>query len=400
MKYVIIQGDGMGDLLERPEAGPTALEAASTPHFDRVAGCGLFGLIHTIPEGLPPGSDVGNLSLFGYDPRRYYTGRAPLEAAAMGVKLGPEDVAFRMNLVSLRGAGEAEEMADFSGGHIDSPSARTLVERLGAELGDESFQFYAGVSYRHLLVWRKGLQDMATTPPHDISDRPIAPHLPAGEGAAELRRIMEASREVLGAHPLNREREAAGLPPISMVWLWGQGKTPSMPVFHELYKLRGAVISAVDLVRGLATYADFDVVHVPGATGFLDTDYAAKGEHALRALEDHDLVFVHIEAPDEAGHMGNREEKIRAIEAIDGKLVGPLLEGLAAGGPFKILIVSDHATPISLRTHCHDPVPFALATGEQLAQSAAPVKFGESEAVAGGVVIADGHSIVERMVEL
>ncbi|MCZ6556445.1 MAG: cofactor-independent phosphoglycerate mutase [SAR324 cluster bacterium] len=397
MKYVIIQGDGMSDLLERPQSQDTPLEAARTPHFDRVAGCGLYGLIHTIPEGMPPGSDVGNLSLFGYDPRQFYTGRSPLEAAAMGVKLGPEDVAFRMNLVTLRGDAGGEEMADFSGGHIDSDSAAVLVGALGDALGDESFQFYAGVSYRHLLVWRKGREDMSTTPPHDISDRAIAPHFPQGEGAAELNRIMEASRELLAGHPLNAQRRAAGQPPISMVWLWGQGKVPSMPVFRSLYQLRGAAISAVDLVRGVAVYAGFDVVPVPGATGFLDTDYAAKGKYALRALEDHDLVFLHIEAPDEAGHMGDREEKIKAIEAIDGQIVGPLLDGLAALGPFKILITSDHATPISLRTHCADPVPFAMASAGQLDSGGGTLKYGERTALASGVVISDGHSIIDRL---
>lgn len=398
MKYIIIQGDGMSDLLERADAQPTALEAAHTPNFDRVAGCGLFGLIHTIPEGLPPGSDVGNLSLFGYDPRTYYTGRSPLEAAAMGVELAPRDVAFRMNLVTLRGEGDGREMADFSGGHIDTESAAVLVGAVGEALGDGRFQFYPGVSYRHMLVWRGGMEGMRTTPPHDITDQVVAPHLPEGEGAEELRRIMADSAKILAAHPLNREREAAGKPPVHMVWLWGQGRAPSMPVFKSLYRLSGAVISAVDLVRGVAVYADFDIVHVPGATGFLDTDYAAKGVYALRALENHDLVFIHVEAPDEAGHMGDRGEKIKAIEAIDREILGPILEALAGRQPCKVLIISDHATPISLRTHCPDPVPFAMATGDQLASASRAVKYGESEAARSGNVIAEGHSIIERLI--
>lgn len=407
MKYVIIQGDGMGDLLSRADTQPTPLEAAHTPNFNRVAGSGLFGLIHTIPEGLPPGSDVGNLSLFGYDPAKYYTGRSPLEAAAMGVELGPRDVAFRMNLVSLGAEGVAEGddegegrvMADFSGGHIDTASAAQFVAAVNDALGDRQFQFYPGVSYRHLMVWRDGLQDMETTPPHDITDRPVAPNLPRGEGAEELQRIMHTSMEIFAGHPLNVERRAAGEIAIDSVWLWGQGKAPSMPDFRTLYRLKGAVISAVDLVRGVAKYADFDIIQVPGATGFLDTDYAAKGAYALKALEDHDLVFIHIEAPDEAGHMGNREEKLKAIESIDREVLGPVLDALAGKSPCKVLIISDHATPISLRTHSRDPVPFAMATGDQIAAGgASAVNYGEVDAVGSGIVIESGYSIIERLV--
>ncbi len=398
MKYVIVQCDGMADILDAGARGaPSALEEARTPHFDRVAGCGQYGLIHTIPEGMPPGSDVGNLSLFGYNPVTCYTGRSPLEAAAMGVKLGPDDVAFRMNLVTLDGAPGEEVMADYSGGHIDSDDAAQLVQAINERLSDETFQFYPGVSYRHLLVWRKGLQGMEATPPHDISDRPIAPHLPRGEGADQLKRIMETSRALFAEHPVNRARVAAGRAPVTQVWLWGQGKAPSMPSFASVYHLDGACISAVDLVRGVAVYAGFEIIHVPGATGYIDTDYAAKGEYALRALEDHDLVFVHIEAPDESGHMGSRGEKIKAIEAIDGQVLGPLLERLPALGEHKVLIASDHATPVTLRTHTPDPVPFAMATGAQLAAGGRRVKYGEREAQAAGVAISDGHDTMARL---
>jgi len=397
MKYVIVQGDGMGDLLDRPDGKPTALEAARTPNLDRVAGCGDYGLIHTIPEGYPPGSDVGNLALFGYDPRRYYTGRSPLEAAAMGVKLGPADVSFRLNLVTLAGEGEAAVMADYSGGHIETEPAAELVGALNEALADGTFQFYPGVSYRHLLVWRNGRQDMTTVGPHDISDQPVAPHLPSGPGSEELRRIMARSRDILADHPVNRARVAAGKAPISQAWLWGQGKAPTMPPFRKLYGLSGAAISAVDLVRGVALYAGFDLIRVPGATGFLDTDYAAKGEYALRALDDHDLVFVHIEAPDEAGHMGDRPEKIKAIEAIDEKIIGPLLHRLPRVGPFRLLVTSDHATPISLRTHTRDPVPYAIVGDAQLAVEASPRKYGEREAGATGNVVRDGFTVIGRL---
>jgi 2,3-bisphosphoglycerate-independent phosphoglycerate mutase len=397
MKYVIIQGDGMGDLLQRPTPGPSALEAARTPNFDRVAGAGEFGLIHTIPQGLPPGSDVGNLALFGYDPRDYYTGRSPLEAAAMGVKLGPEDISFRMNLVCLAGAPGQETMADFAGGHIETPAAATLVSAINEALGDETFQFYPGVSYRHLMVWRGGVKAMTCTPPHDISDRPIAGYWPKGEGAEELSRIMRASRDVLARQPDNRARAAHGHPPISQVWLWGQGTAPTIPSFKSRYGLNGSCITEVDLVRGVATYAGFKLIEVPGATGYLDTDYAAMGQYGLKALAQCDLLFLHIEAPDEAGHQGNQEEKVKAIEQVDEKIVGPLLKGLPSLGPFKILIASDHATPVSLKTHSRDPVPFALATSEQLRGNGRRVKFGESEAAKTGVVISDGFSIVKHM---
>ena len=398
MKYVIVQGDGMGDLLHREGNTPSALETAQTPNMDRIAGCGQFGLIHTVPTDLPPGSDVGHLSLFGYDPLQHYTGRSPLEAIAMGVELAPEDIAFRLNLVCLSGEPGAEVMADYSAGHIDTDSARELVETLGRELGDETFQFYPGISYRHLLVWRGGLNQMETTPPHDISDKTIAQHLPKGEGSHELVRLMEGSRPLLAQHPVNKARIAAGKDPVSMAWLWGQGRPLQLPSMQQVYHLRGAVISAVDLVRGVAKGAGCDIIHVPGATGYLDTDYTAKGEYAFRTLADHDLVFIHVEAPDEAGHMGNFEEKVKAIEAIDEKIVGPLLKRLPELGAFKIMIVSDHATPVSLKTHCHDPVPFAIATGEQLAVGGSSRKYGEAEAGKTGTVIKPGFKLMEQLI--
>lgn len=393
MKYIIIQGDGMGDIHSEPSQ-LTPLEAAKTPNMNRIAGCGELGLIHTIPEGLPPGSDVGNLSLFGYNPKEVYTGRSPLEAASMGVKLGPDDVAFRLNMVTLRGEGEGELMDDYSGGHIETEDSAPLLKALADALGDETFDFYPGVSYRHLLVWRGGAMNMETTPPHDILDKPIASHMPRGAGAEELVRIMEASRKILADHPQNQKREH----PIDIAWLWGQGKAPSVPTFAQKFGLKGAAISAVDLVRGVAVYAGFKLINVPGATGFLDTDYTAKGAYALEALKDHDLVFVHIEAPDEAGHMGNREEKIKAIEAIDEKILGPMLEKLPELGDFKILVTSDHATPYSLRTHNSDPVPFAMADSKDLGDEPVVIKYGETDAARGEITIPDGHRIIELLI--
>lgn len=397
MKYVIIQGDGMADQPVPALGGKTPLEAARTPNFDRIAGRGRFGMLHTIPQGLPPGSDVGNLSLFGYDPRDFYTGRSPLEAAAMGVALGPDDVSFRMNLVTLTRNGTGDVMEDYSGGHIESEPAAVFVGAIADALQDGTMQFYPGVGYRHLLVWRNGMLDMQTTPPHDISGKPVEGHLPKGPGAERLCEIMRRSREILGAHPLNRERERAGKKPITQAWLWGQGKAPAMPKFKERYGLKGGCISAVDLVRGVAVYAGFDIIPVPGATGFLDTNYRGKGEYAVKALAGHDLMFVHVEAPDEAGHMGHAEEKVKAIEAIDREVVGPMLEALPKLGDFKILITSDHATPVALKTHIHGPVPFAMATGAQLRQDKPSVKYGESAAARSGVSISDGFRVIAEL---
>jgi 2,3-bisphosphoglycerate-independent phosphoglycerate mutase len=400
MKYVIIQGDGMGDEPIAALGNRTPLEAARTPNFDRVAGRGRLGLLHTIPDGLPPGSDVGNLSLFGYDPREFYTGRSPLEAASMGVALGPEDVSFRMNLVTLgkngaSPAGNADVMEDYSGGHIETGQAALMVRSIAAELSTDDVQFYPGVSYRHLVVWRHGEIGMKTTPPHDISGQAIAKYLPEGVGSERLREIMRRSREILATHPENQKRVQAGQKPITQGWLWGQGKAPQMAYFRERHGLKGACISAVDLVRGVAVYAGFDIIMVPGATGFLDTNYRGKGQYALKALADHDLIFVHIEAPDEAGHMGNAEEKVKAIEAIDREVVGPMLDQLPKLGPFKILITSDHATPVARKTHVAAAVPFAMATGEQLKNANAPLKYGETEAAKTGVEIREGFRVIE-----
>jgi len=376
----------------------TPLEAAHTPNLDRIAGCGRFGLLHTIPQGFPPGSDVGNLSLFGYDPARYYTGRSPLEAAAMGIQLREEDVAFRLNLVTTSGQGDHIRMEDYSAGHIESAEAAQLVKALALQLGSDTLFFYPGVSYRHLLVWRGGPLDMTTIPPHDITGKPAQPHLPVGPGADTLRDIMARSREILADHPVNRKRAAQGKGVATQAWLWGQGKAPSMPTFQQLFNLKGAAISAVDLVRGVAVYAGFDILPVPGITGYLDTDYRAKGEYALAALKTHDLVFIHIEAPDEAGHMGNAAEKVKAIESIDQLIAGPLLENLPSLGPFNILVTSDHATPVHLRTHTPAPVPFAMASHTQLAAKSQPVKYGETEAAHTGVEIPQGYTIIEQLI--
>jgi 2,3-bisphosphoglycerate-independent phosphoglycerate mutase len=361
MKFVILLGDGMSDW-PVPELGDkTPLQAAHTPHMDRLAHDGKTGQAWTIPEGMATGSDVAALTILGYDTRHLYTGRSPLEAASIGIELQPSDVAFRCNLVVLGEADGQRTMVDFSGGHITTEEASRLIDALNAELGGDTFRFYPGVSYRHCLVWRQGPLGINLTPPHDISDRAIAEYLPSGDGAAELRRLMDASQEIFREHPVNRHRRRQGEAPISSIWLWGAGKRPQIPSFRDRYGIDGAVISAVDLHKGLAIYAGLEPISVPGATGWLDTNYAGKVDHALKALQSKDFVFLHIEAPDEAGHQGDVQAKVQAIEDFDAKVVGPMLEGLRQRfDAFRVLLLPDHPTPLVLKTHVREPVPIAL----------------------------------------
>ena len=361
MKYVILLGDGMSDWPVPQLGDKTPLQAAHTPHMDRLARDGKTGQAWTIPEGMSTGSDVAALTILGYDTRHLYTGRSPLEAASIGIELQPTDVAFRCNLVVLGEANGQRTMVDFSGGHITTEEASRLIDTLNAELGSDTFRFYPGVSYRHCLVWRQGQLGIKLTPPHDISDRAIAEYLPSGDGAVELQRLMDASQEIFREHPVNRHRRQQGEAPISSIWLWGAGKRPQIPSFREQYGIEGAVISAVDLHKGLAIYAGLEPINVPGATGWLDTNYAGKVDYALRALRSKDFVFLHVEAPDEAGHQGDVRAKVQAIEDFDAKVVGPMLEGLQRQfDAFRVLLLPDHPTPLVLKTHVREPVPIAL----------------------------------------
>ncbi|MCL5882540.1 MAG: cofactor-independent phosphoglycerate mutase [Actinobacteria bacterium] len=354
MKYLVLIPDGSADE-HRPElGGRTPLQAANTPNFDRLARSGTIGLTSTIPEGFPPGSDVANLCVLGYDPHLYYTGRAPLEAASLGIDLASGDVAFRCNLVCV----EDGLMRDFSAGHIDTVAAAELIDYLQQNLGGEDATFFPGLSYRHIMVSKgKALQALCT-PPHDITGQPVDPNLPQGEESAWLRGLMQESTQLLAGHPINEKRKLEGKLPANMIWLWGQGTAPSMPTFKERYRLEGSVISAVDLVKGLGKYAGLEVIEVPGATGWLDTDYAAKARYALKELKNKDFVYVHVESPDEASHSGDSSAKVEAIERFDALLLGNLLEGLATSTHYRILILPDHATPLGIRTHTAEPVPF------------------------------------------
>lgn len=359
-KYVILLGDGMPDRPIAERGGKTPLMLAATPNLDALAREGATGAARTTPEGFDPGSDVTNMGILGYAPEKYYTGRAPLEAAAMGVALGPDDVAFRCNLVSLAPVADGVIMEDFSAGHIETEDAAQLVADLDREVGDDSISFYPGVSYRHLMVWRGGKAGAKLTPPHDISDRNIRDYLPSGEGAEFLIEKMSDAQIFLKSHKVNAQRKAAGKKEANSVWFWGQGKAPSMPTLSERAGLTGAMISAVDLMRGIGTYAGMEIIKVPGATGWIDTNYEGKAAACLDALNRVDLVYLHVESPDEAGHAGALDHKIQAIEDFDKKVVGPVVEGLRAMGDFRVMALSDHPTPLEIKTHSTDPVPFAV----------------------------------------
>ena len=367
MKYIILLGDGMADRPHKDLGGKTCLQAAKTPNLDQLATSGTVGMVHTIPPGFPPGSDVANLTVMGYDPRKYYTGRSPLEAASIGVELGPDDVAFRCNLVTLRiiggkssGSGRRAIMEDFSAGHISTQEARLLIEEIDAKLGNERIRFYPGVSYRHLMVWKGGKDKLECTPPHDIQDKDIQGYLPSGEGDDVINGLMEGSTDLLLSHAVNKARQENGKRVANSIWLWGQGRRPEMPTFKEKYGIEGAMISAVDLTKGIGIYAGFEVINVPGATGWLDTNYVGKAEHALWALKTKDVVYVHVEAPDEAGHTGDLKNKIKAIEDFDEFIVGNIIHGMKQFDEYRILALPDHPTPIELRTHSNDPVPFVI----------------------------------------
>lgn len=398
MKYLILQGDGMADYPVDSLGGKTPLEAAATPQMDWLAAHGIFGLAHTIPEGFPPGSDVGNMSILGYDPALYHTGRSPLEAASMGVALGPEDIAFRCNLVTLKGEGQQALMEDFTAGHITSAEAGEVIRDLNRSLGGNGIEFYPGVSYRHLMVWRGGKERMRTTPPHDITDRAIDAYLPQGQGAEKLMRLMDGSKSLLEHHPVNQKRTAQGEKKATSIWLWGQGRAPTLPSLKERFGITGGVISAVDIINGLGVYAGLKRIPVPGITGYFDTNYKGKGEYALRALAEHDLVFVHVEAPDEAGHMGDVRMKIKAIEEFDEKVVGTLLEGMRGRQDWRLLLLPDHPTPVALKTHVSDPVPFVVFSPADKKQCNDGIGFNENDAQKTGRVVRKAFKLMDALI--
>lgn len=379
MKYVVCVPDGCADLPVAELGGRTPLEVASTPTLDALAARGEVGRAAVIPDGLPPGSDVGNMSIFGYDPARFHTGRAPIEAAALGLRLGPDQVAFRCNLVTVD---EAGTMVDFAGGHPTTEDAAKILEALEDELGGDGFAFHPGVQYRHILVAPADLGAARCVPPHDLSDQTVV--LPEGRGADRLRELMVASRAVL-----ERFDGAA-----NQIWLWGQGPQPTMPSFDDVYGLDAGLVTAVDLVRGLGVLTGIEVIDVDGATGWYDTDYEAKREAALDALADGaDLFLVHVEATDEAGHAGDVAEKVKALENWDRRILVDLVDGLDRLGPWRLLLLPDHATPVALKTHTSDPVPYLLVDS----RTAGPGGV-YSEAGVAQCPVVPGHELMGRLV--
>ena len=397
MKYVVLLGDGMSDEPLQELGVLTPLEKAHTPNMDRLAREGMVGLASTVPEGFHPGSDVANLSVFGYNPADCYSGRSPLEAASMGVELAPEDVSFRLNLVTLTPMRGALYMDDFSAGHITTAESRQLIESIQELYGGGEFDFYPGVSYRHLLVWHGGNDKLKATPPHDISHQIINDYLPEGEGAEKLMQLMNDTQLLLKTHPVNVAREAAGKAPANSIWLWGQGRAPKMQTLQQMYGLSGSVISAVDLIKGIGAYAGLTSIEVEGATSYIDTNYIGKAEAALEALREGDYVYLHVEAPDEAAHSGKLEDKLMAIEDFDAKVVGTVLDGLKEFGDYRVLVSPDHPTPVAKMTHTCDPVPFILygSKGEFTGSAQA---YSEKEAAASGVKVDPGWKLMEKLI--
>ena len=364
MKYAILVGDGMSDYPIAELGDKTPLDVAKIPNINDIVKNGMIGLVRTVPAGMKPASDIANLSIMGYDPKAYYTGRGPLEAANIGVELAEDEVAFRCNLVTANN----DILADYSAGHISERESKTLMEFLNKKLGSDRVRFYHGKSYRNLVLFKtrspdetKDLMKAFCIPPHDITGKSISKHLPKGRGAEILIKLMEESRGLLTGQEINKVRVDLKENPANMIWLWGQGTNPNMPSFKGLFGIDGSVISAVDLVNGIGRLTGLNVVSVPGATGYYDTNYQGKGEYAVNCLKDKDFVFVHVEAPDEAGHNGEVREKIRAIENFDKFVVGAVWRYFQGVGDYRVMVLADHATPIALRTHASDPAPFAMA---------------------------------------
>lgn len=388
-KYAIIVPDGAADEPLEQFGNKTVLEAAETPNMDQISKQGRCGLVRTIPANMEAGSDVAQMSLLGYNPSQYYTGRAPIEAAARNIKLTPSDWVFRCNLVTIADG----KMADHSAGHISSQEAATLIKELQEHLGNKQVRFYAGISYRHLVVF-KGLDfDVQTYPPHDSIGTPIEKILPRGKGADLLINLMARSQQLFTDHDINKVRKDLGENQVSSIWLWGQGKTAWLESFQKRFGIRGAAITAVDLVRGLAKLIGFDLIEVPGATGFVDTNYRGKASAAIKAMEQYDLVFIHIEAPDEASHSGNAEMKKKAIEQIDKHIVGPVLEAIKNYQNWRILVMPDHPTPVRNGSHSPEPVPFAMAGND--ISGILDMTFSEANAAKSGLRIDNGFELME-----
>ncbi len=406
-KYIILVGDGMADLPIEALGGKTPLEAARTPCMDWMAAHGEVGLVKTIPDGLTPGSEIANLSVMGYDPARYFTGRGPIEAVSLGVGLEADDIAFRCNLVTLQSRDSKMVMEDFAAGHITDAEAREIILDLNQEMGTNEVRFYPGVSYRHLMVWKNGAKDfpnlekLGLTPPHDIIGKEISPYLPDETGMGRggdgwILPLMARSQFLLKSHPINLAREKKGFLPANSIWLWGQGRSPRVVPLRERFGIEGYVISAVHLIKGIGIFAGLGVLEVPGATGYFDTNYEGKAQYALDGLRERDLVYLHVEAPDEAGHMGDLQKKIETIEVFDEKIVGKVLTGMKGFKDYRVLVMPDHPTPLSIRTHSADPVPYVIYGNRDKTAHWKADRFDELSARRSGIYIEKGFELIER----
>ena len=400
MKYIVVLGDGMSGVKLNSLGNKTCLESAVTPTLDKLAPISEIGLCRTVPQNLKPGSDVANMSVLGFDPNIYYTGRSPLEALSMGVKLSEGEATLRCNLVTLSGEGgyENKTMLDYSAGEISTKEANILIESLKKELIPTAFDLYCGISYRHCLVEHNGKSNCNFTPPHDISDKKIAPYLPSGEGSEVFSELQKKSYEILSEHPVNLARIKAGKNPANSVWFWGEGTKPTLPSFESVHGLKGGIITAVDLVKGLGKAANMQIIEVDGATGNFDTDFSGKADAAVDALLNGlDFIYIHMEAPDECGHHGDFEHKIFSIEQISEKVVKRIISGLnSAGEEFAMLVCPDHPTPCTIKTHASDPVPYLLyGSAKNLGNGA--VRYTEEEAERTKVFISKGHTLIKRL---
>ncbi len=396
MKYVVVIGDGMADYPLEELGGKTPLQMAETPNMDRIAFNGVNGMLKTVPQDMVPGSDVANLSVLGYNPEECYTGRGPLEAASIGANLDNGNVAFRCNFITERD----NLLADFTAGHISTEEGSELIEALNQKF--YSFgKFYLGTSYRNLFVFNNEKSaELRSTPPHDVVGDPFRDNLLIpleDENAKILNGIMQDSKDVLENHAVNKRRLEAGKNPANMIWLWGQGVKPKMPQFSERYGLKGATITGVDLIKGIGMYLGLTNIHVPGATGYYDTDYCGKAKYALDALQDHDLVFVHVEAPDEAGHAGDLNEKIKAMERIDSRILGKFLEDLPSFGDYAIAILPDHPTPVHVKTHTRDPIPYAMCSTKGVSDNVE--KYDELSAKTGSQGVMEGYKFMRHFID-
>lgn len=396
MKYVVVLCDGMADYPVPALGGKTPMMVAKKPHIDALAAKAEVGLVRTVAPGLKPGSDVANMSVLGFDPHRFYTGRSPLEAASIGIDMKDSDVSLRTNLVTLSDKGEPfadKVIEDYCADDISTEEAHQLIEAVQAAFGGGEYDFYTGVSYRHCLIWHGGTTELGNmTPPHDITGKVIGPHLSTAETARPLLEMMEKSFDLLKDHPVNKARVAAGRRPANCIWLWGEGKRPALQPFEALYGIKGGMVSAVDLLKGIANCAGMEVAEVPGATDYIDTDFEGKAKAALDLLTRNDLVYVHFEAPDECGHRNEPENKVKAIEMIDSRVLPILEEGLEQYEDYKILLLPDHPTPIVTRTHASDPVPYLLY--QKSAPKTGVDTINEETAKATGIYMENGPAMM------